>query len=116
MPPQLFFDPTVRVTHMNRTGFMNVLKHQRQLGGGAGIARIVMKRDLLLVNYPIFSILVLPWIRILRMYKRVFFNDKNILKKVSLFFPISLIIAYGWSLGFYQSIVRYKEKRGSFAL
>ena len=113
---KLYFDPTVRVNHMNRTGFMNVLKHQRKMGVGAGLARIIMKRDLLLVNYPIFSILVLPWIRILRMYKRLFFNNKNILKKVILFFPISLIIAYSWSLGFYQSIIRYKGKRGSFAL
>ena len=112
---KLFFDPTVKVTHMNRTGFMNVLKHQRKMGVGAGLARIIMKRDLLLVNYPIFSLLVLPWIRILRMYKRVLFCDKNIWKKVILFSPISLIIAYGWSLGFYQSIIRYREKRGSFA-
>ena len=106
---KLFFDQTVKITHMNRKGFMNVLKHQRQLGAGAGIARVIMKRDLFLVKYPIFSILLLPWVRVLRMYRRIFLNDKTFWRKVILFFPISLIIAYSWSLGFCQSIVRYKK-------
>jgi len=83
---KLFFDQTVKITHMNRKGLMNVLKHQRQLGGGAGIARIVLKRDLMLVRYPIISILVLPWIRILRTYRRVFLANKKLWKRTILFF------------------------------
>ena len=51
----LLFDPTIRVVHMNRIGFMNVLKHQRRMGEGAGLARIIMKRDMLLVRFPIIS-------------------------------------------------------------
>ena len=105
----LLFDPTVRVVHMNRTGFMNVLKHQRKIGEGAGLARIIRKRDVLLIKYPIFSILLLPWIRILRMYRRIFLNDKNMLIKVTPFFPLSVIIAYSWSLGFFKSLLKYKK-------
>jgi glycosyltransferase involved in cell wall biosynthesis len=110
---KLFFDQTVKIVHMNRKGFMNVLKHQRQLGGGAGLARIVMKRDLLLVKFPFISIIVLPWIRVLKTYKRVFFNNKKIWKKVWLFFPLSLIIAYSWSSGFFSSLLTYNPKNGS---
>jgi glycosyltransferase involved in cell wall biosynthesis len=106
---KLFFDQTVKIKHMNRKGFGAVLRHQRQLGGGAGIARVMMKRDLFLVKHPIFSILLLPWIRILRMYRRVFFNDINLWRKVTPFFPLSLIIAYSWSLGFFKSLLKYKK-------
>jgi GT2 family glycosyltransferase len=106
---KLFFDPAVRITHINRKGFRTVLKHQRQLGGGAGVARVIMKRNLFLVKYPIFSILLLPWIRMLRMYRRVFLYDKKLWRKVTPFFPLSLIIAYSWSLGFCKSLLKYKK-------
>ena len=106
---KLFFDPSVKITHLNRKGFRTVLRHQRQLGAGAGNARVMMKRDLLLVKHPIFSILLLPWIRILRMYRRIFLNDKNLWRKVIPFFPLSLIIAYSWSMGFFKSLQKYKK-------
>jgi hypothetical protein len=103
---KLFFDQAVKITHLNRKGIRKVLKHQRQLGAGAGIARILMKRDLLLIKYPILCISLLPWIRILRMYQRVFLHDKDLWRKVTLFFPLSLIIAYSWSLGFCKSLLK----------
>ena len=103
---KLFFDQSVKITHLNRKGFRTVLKHQRQLGAGAGLARILMKRDLFLVKYPILCISLLPWIRILRMYQRVFLHDKDLWRKVTLFFPLSLIIAYSWSLGFCKSLLK----------
>lgn len=106
---KMFFDQSVQITHINRKGFLNVLKHQRQLGAGAGIARIFMKRDLLLIKYPILCMLLLPWIRILRMYRRVFLNDTILWRKVTLFSPLSLIIAYSWSLGFCKSLLKYKK-------
>ena len=104
---KLFFDPTVRVTHMNRTGFMNVLKHQRKIGEGAGLARIIMKRNMLLVKYPIISIFILPWIRVSRMYLRAFLNNKKLWKKTIFYFPLSFMIAASWSLGFFQTSLNY---------
>ena len=103
---KLFFDQSVKITHLNRKGFRTVLKHQRQLGAGAGIARILMKRDLFLVKNPMLCMLFLPWVRILRMYQRVFLHDKDLWRKVTLFFPLSLIIAYSWSLGFCKSLLK----------
>ena len=106
---KLFFDRTVKVTHKNRKGFLNVLKHQRKMGEGAGIARIVMKRDLVLHNHPILSISILPWIRVLKMNHRIFVNNRKLWKKIILFSPLSLIIAYSWSLGFFQSLLKYEN-------
>jgi glycosyltransferase involved in cell wall biosynthesis len=106
---KLFFDSAVKITHLNRTRFLTVLKHQRQLGGGAGTARILMKRDLLLVQYPILCMLALPWVRILRMYRRLFLLDKDLWRKVTLFFPVSLIIAYSWSFGFFRSLMKHRK-------
>jgi glycosyltransferase involved in cell wall biosynthesis len=37
---KLFFDQKVKITHKNRKGFVNILKHHHKLGEGAGIARI----------------------------------------------------------------------------
>jgi hypothetical protein len=107
---KLFFDQAVKITHINRKGFRTVLKHQRQLGAGAGVARILMKRDLFLVENPMLCILFLPWVRILRMYQRVFLHDKDLWRKVTLFFPLSMIIAYSWSLGFCKSLLQYKKE------
>jgi glycosyltransferase involved in cell wall biosynthesis len=105
----LLFDPTIRVVHMNRIGFMNVLKHQRRMGEGAGLSRIIMKRDMLLVRFPIISIFILPWIRVLRMYWRMFLNSKKLWTKTIPFFPLSFIIACSWSLGFFQSLSRTSQ-------
>ena len=107
---KLFFDQTARITHMNKKGFMNVLRHQRQLGRGAGTARIVMKRDLFLLKYPIISILVLPWVRVLRVYRRLFLTHKKLWKRSALFFPLSHIIASIWSLGFFRSLSNHTAK------
>ncbi|MFC1821534.1 glycosyltransferase [Thermodesulfobacteriota bacterium] len=97
---KLFLDPSVKVTHLNRKGLMKVVKHQNRMGKGASMARILMKRDLLLIEHPIICILVLPFVRLLRMYHRVFMNDKKLFKKIIFFFLLSIIISYSWSFGF----------------
>ena len=106
---KLFFDSAIKVTHINRKGFINNLKHQRRIGEGAGIARVIKKRDMILVRNPFLCILVLPWVRLLRIYRRIFLTDKNLWKKTILFFPLSMIIAYSWSLGFLHSILNYRR-------
>ena len=106
---ELFFDRTIKVKHKNRKGFLNVLKHQRKMGEGAGIARIVMKRDLVLLSHPILLILILPWIRLTKMHRRLFLKDKRLWKKTILFFPLSVLIAYFWSFGFLHSILSEKD-------
>lgn len=105
---KLFFDPTVKVTHNNRKGFINVLKHQRKIGEGAGIARILMKKDLSLLKHPILSITILPFIRLFRMYVRVLNVNKNLFWEIAVFAPLSLVVAFSWSIGFY-SIARRKQ-------
>jgi len=105
----LFFDPEIKVTHLNKTGLKNILKHQLRIGEGAGLARTVMKKDPVLVHYPILCILVLPWIRLLRMNKRIFLNDKKLWKKM-IYFPLSLLISYSWCIGFYRSIKTNNRK------
>lgn len=107
---KLFFDPNIKVTHLNRTGFINVLKHQKKIGEGAGFARIFMKRDLLLIKHPLVSIFALPWVRLLRMYLRVFSYNSKLLIKTILFLPLSFLIAFSWSLGAIQSILKYRNK------
>lgn len=105
---KLFLDNQIKVIHKNRKGFINVLRHQRKIGEGAGVARIVMNRDLLLVQNPILCILVLPWIRMARMLWRIFLIDKHLWKKTMLFSPLSLLIAYFWSIGFLHSVLNKK--------
>ena len=100
---KLFLDPGIKVTHLNRKGFKNVLEHQRNIGEGAGIARMLMGKDLLLVQNPLLTLSVLPWLRLFRTYKRVFLCDKGLLKRVILFFPLSLIVSYSWCFGLFFS-------------
>ena len=107
----IFFDPEIKVIHLNRTGLINILKHQLKMGQGAGIARIIMNKDTVLIHFPVLCILLLPWIRIFRMNKRIFLNDKKFWRKIIRYFPLSLLISYAWCVGFYHSIKTSKSKR-----
>ena len=108
MGGKLFFDNNIKITHINRMGFLNVLRHQKKMGEGAAVARIQMKKDLFLIQNPIISILILPVIRLFNMYLRLFKADKILFLKNSIFAPISFIIALSWSAGFFSMARKHK--------
>lgn len=101
----LFIDSGIKVTHLNRRGLKNVLRHQRKIGEGAGIARMLIGKDLFLVRNPILTLSVLPWIRLFRSYKRAFLCDKSLWKRTIPFFPLAFLISFSWCLGFFCSTV-----------
>ncbi|MFO7665571.1 MAG: glycosyltransferase [Desulfobacterales bacterium] len=109
----LFFDPSIKVTHLNKTGMKNVLQHQLRIGQGAGKARILLKKDLVLIHFPVLCILILPWIRFLRMQKRIFHYDKTIWKKVLFFSPLSFLISYSWCIGFFRSVKTNQHRKNN---
>ena len=106
---KLFFDEKAKVIHKNRKGFMNVFKHQHKLGEGAGIARIIMKRDLFLVKCPIIPLVIIPWYRTFRICRRAFLMNKKLWRQTIMYFPLSLLLSMSWSLGLFQSLLRHKD-------
>ena len=105
----LFFNSKIKVTHINKKYFFHVVKHQKEIGKGAAIARVIMKKDMILAHFPLLCLIFLPWIRLLRMKSRLFIYENKLFWKTFLFFPISYIIAFSWSWGFYQTMIKHKK-------
>jgi len=97
---RLLFDPAIEVTHLNRTGWKEVLSHQIRLGRTSAVAR---KRGGLpggiLLKYPPL-ILLMPFARLLRAFKWFAKYDWKVLLKFLLIWPAYLLAASFWSFGF----------------
>jgi glycosyltransferase involved in cell wall biosynthesis len=97
---RLLFDPAIKVTHLNRTGWKEVLSHQIRLGRTSAVAR---KRGGLpggiLLKYPPL-ILLMPLVRLLRAFKWFAKHDKRLLLRFLLILPAYLLATSFWSFGF----------------
>jgi GT2 family glycosyltransferase len=99
---QILFDPEIRVTHLNRTGWREVLGYQIGMGRLSAIAR--SRGGLpggLLLRYPIL-ISLMPFVRTLNAVKWFAANDRRTLIKFLFAWPIYLVAATFWSYGFFQ--------------
>ena len=96
-----FFDPTIVVTHRNRTSLDAFLRHQRVLGIGSAMARrLVPLAGGVAVRWPALIPLLVPW-RLVRVVARVAARHPAELPRVLLLVPL-LALGYAvWAGGFW---------------
>lgn len=100
----IIFDPSIAVTHHNRTRLKQVLRNQKELGIGSGINRKNGGyRGAIFARLPV-MILLLPFIRLAAISRRVFIGDKILFLRMILLSPLLIwgLIIYSW--GFYQGL------------
>jgi glycosyltransferase involved in cell wall biosynthesis len=103
---RLLFDPAIKVTHLNRTGWRTVLSYQIRLGKTSVIAR---RRGRLpgaiLLKYPSLIILM-PFVRLFRAFTWFAKYDKRVLLIFLLAWPMYLLAASFWSFGFLSEVLK----------
>ncbi|NIR51207.1 glycosyltransferase [candidate division KSB1 bacterium] len=97
---KIYFNPKIKVVHLNRVGLKKLFGHQYMLGRWSAEAR--RTEDLpgkLFARYRILT-LVLPLIRWARAFARLVRKDVPKLAIFVAITPIYLVAAFTWSLGF----------------
>ena len=103
---RILFDPAIEMTHLNRTGWRNVLRHQVKLGRSSAMAR--QKGSLpgtLLLRHPIL-ILFLPFVRLARAVKSLALHDGKAFAVLFLLSPLYLLAAIFWTVGFFRQVLK----------
>lgn len=99
---RILFDPAIEVTHLNRTGWREVLSYQVSLGTCSAEAR---RRGALpgnlLLRYPVL-ILLMPLVRLVRAAGWLARVDRRVLFMFLLISPMYFIGACFWSAGFFK--------------
>jgi glycosyltransferase involved in cell wall biosynthesis len=102
----IFFDPSIEVTHLNRTGWRSVLGYQVGLGRLSAKAR---RRGGLpgrfLLDYPAL-ILLMPIVRTINAAKWFAKHDLRMLFKFLFVWPFYLLAMGYWSYGFFKGATR----------
>ena len=97
---QMWYDPAIVVTHLNRTAFSAFLRHQRVLGFGSAIGRrIVAIKGQTLVRHPSLAY-GLPLVRLIRTAARLFAGNMLVFLRYLLLLPILLPGYIVWTAGF----------------
>ncbi len=97
---RILFDPTIVVTHQNRTDFSAFLRHQRLLGFGSAIARrTVAIPGQLFIHHPTLSY-TLPFVRLLRTQARLLSTNRPALLRYLRLLPLLLPGYVSWTKGF----------------
>ena len=97
---RILFDPAIKVTHLNRTGWGQVLWYQIDLGRLSAVAR--QRGGLpggILLRYPPL-ILLMPMARLMRAVIWFAKYDVRVLLRFLLIWPMYLLAASFWSFGF----------------
>ena len=96
----ILFDPAIKVTHLNKTGWRQVLGYQINLGSLSAVAR---RRGGLpggiLLKYPPL-ILLMPFMRTYRAFLWFAKHDLHVLLVFLFIWPMYLVAAGFWSWGF----------------
>ena len=99
---RILFDPAIEVTHLNRTGWTEVLSYQVSLGKCSAEAR---RRGGLpgnvLLRYPVLIILM-PFVRLLRAAAWLARVDRRVFLMFLLISPMYFIGSCFWSAGFFK--------------
>jgi glycosyltransferase involved in cell wall biosynthesis len=97
---RILFDPEIRVTHLNKTGWRRMLGYQINLGRLSAVAR---RRGgmpgTILLKYP-FLIVLMPFARTFRALVWFARHDWRVLSLFLLIWPMYLLAAAYWSFGF----------------
>lgn len=101
---RILFDPAIEVTHVNRTGWRQVLSYQVNLGRLSAVAR---RRGGLpggfLLRHPAL-IALMPLVRTWRALQWLAAHDRRALLALLVFWPFYLLAAAFWAYGFYSGI------------
>ncbi len=99
---RILFDPEIEVTHLNRTGWREVLSYQVSLGKCSAEAR---RRGSLpgnsLLGYPVL-ILLMPFVRLMRAAAWLARVDRKAFFMFLLISPMYLVGSCFWSAGFFK--------------
>jgi GT2 family glycosyltransferase len=102
---KILFDPKIRVTHLNRTGWRQVLGYQFSLGRLSAEAR---RRGGLpggiLLRYPVL-VSLMPLVRVARAFQWFEAHDRRTLRSFLFLWPAYLIGALFWSMGFLENVL-----------
>ena len=102
----IVFDPVIEVTHLNRTGWREVLAYQARLGRWSAVAR---RRGGLpgraLLDHPSL-IALMPVARTLRAAGWLAAHDQKLFLLFLLLWPVYLLAAAVWAFGFFREAVR----------
>jgi glycosyltransferase involved in cell wall biosynthesis len=97
---QILFDPEIKVTHLNKTGWRQVLGYQVDLGRLSAVAR---RRGGLpgafLLEYPVL-VLLMPFVRSYKAFVWFARHDIRVFLLFLLIWPIYCLAATFWSYGF----------------
>jgi len=107
---RILFDPAIKVQHLNRTGWRQVLWYQIDLGRLSAVARKrgKMPGDILLKYPPL--ILLMPLVRLLRAAIWFAKHDKQVFLMFLIIWPLYLVAASFWSFGFLSQ--RWRKSDG----
>ncbi|MFL6216566.1 MAG: glycosyltransferase [Blastocatellia bacterium] len=103
---RLLFDPLIEVTHLNRTGWREVLGYQVQLGRWSAVAR--RRGDLpgrVLLDHPSL-IALLPLARTARAAAWLARHDSRLFLLFLLLWPAYLLAAMWWAWGFFREAIK----------
>ena len=105
---RILFDPAIEVTHLNRTGWKEVLSYQVSLGTCSAEARRrgALPGDVLL-RYPAL-ITLMPLVRLLRAAVWLARVDRRVFLMFLLISPMYFIGSCFWSAGFFKGALRSK--------
>jgi glycosyltransferase involved in cell wall biosynthesis len=110
---RILFDPAIRVTHLNRTGWRKIVAYQSILGRGSAAARRMMNPPFEVIRtYPALGWLVpylmkhpwlglfIPPVRFLRAITWLLRYDPRTALTLLVFSPLYLVGAFNWSRAF----------------
>lgn len=97
---QIFFDPHIVVTHLNRTGLRTFLRHQRLLGFGSAVARrMAPLKGQVFVRHAMLAY-GLPLLRLVRTTERLFSHNRTVLPQYLRLLPLIIPGYIRWTAGF----------------
>ena len=103
---RILFDPEIKVTHLNRTGWREVLTYQVGLGQMSAVAR---RRGGLpgkiLLKYPVL-VTLMPFVRTLRAAQWLLKYDRKMFLLFLLIWPLYFVAATFWSFGFIEECMK----------
>jgi len=113
---RILFDPEIEVTHLNRTGWREILSYQVSLGELSAVAR---RRGGLpgkfLIDYPLL-IALMPFVRTLNAAKWFAVHDRRLFLLFLLIWPLYLLAAAFWSYGFFRGVRRERKSELNYQI
>ncbi len=108
---RILFDPAIEVTHLNRTGWKEVLSYQISLGTcSAQARRRAAMPGGVLIRFPALIVLM-PFVRLFNAVKWLAKYDRRALMVLIALCPMYLLAAAFWSYGFFRGAINRPQEK-----